>query len=135
MTMIASQDGGCLGADLLGSFETAISNSLLQGFELCLYAGHGFVALFALKIQTLLGMDNKHPEAWLFGDNLLNQCLWDSRLLPGGDADRAFDPGTGRSLNVFEHFTATPAIAADDIAMTIAAYLIQVMTRHHTAIA
>src|ERR1700731_2565450 len=121
MTMIASQDSGCLGGDLLRSFEPPISDALLQGFEFRPYARHSFAALFALKVQTLLGMDNKLAVSWLFIGNLLNQCLGRSRLLPGRDVDRAFNPGTGRSLNVVEHFTATPAIAADDVAMTIAA--------------
>jgi hypothetical protein len=38
-------------------------------------------------------------------------------------------------LNIVEHFAAAPAIAADDLAVTAHPQIIEVLARHHPAIA
>src|ERR1700730_4113803 len=44
-------------------------------------------------------------------------------------------PGVGRALDIIEHLAAAPAIAADDVAMTAATQISEVLARHHAAIA
>src|SRR5262249_14575492 len=119
-------------ADFLGRLEPAIDDAPLQLFEPCAHAIHGLDALGALIGQALFGVHHEHPHAWFLCDNLrLGRC----RLLAGRDADRTFDPGAGRALDIVEHLTTAAAIAANNVAMTIAAQVFEVLARHHAAVA
>src|SRR5262249_61529327 len=53
----------------------------------------------------------------------------------GGDSRRAFDPTTGGALDIVEYFSAAPAVATDDVAMTATTQIIEVLLRHHAAVA
>ena len=94
-----------------------------------------FHALSALKFQALVGMDDKHAHASLVGWNFLDQRL--RRILPlaGGDANRAFEPLSCRALNVIVDFTTAAAIAADNVALSTRAQIIEVLGRDHAAVA
>ena len=80
-------------------------------------------------------MDDEHAHARLVRGHLLNQRLRRRRLLARRDADRAFDPGAGRALDIVEHLAAAAAIAADDVAVAAATQIIEVLARHHAAVA
>jgi hypothetical protein len=80
-------------------------------------------------------MDDEHPHPRRLGGDLLNQRFRWRRFLARGDAERTFDPRTGRGLDVIEHLAAAPAIAADDVAMAMASQQIEIVARHHAAVA
>src|SRR6516165_7774976 len=135
VAMISGEHAGRSSADFLGRLEPAIDDAPLQLFEPCAHAIHGLDALGALIGQALFGVHHEHPHAWFLCDNLLNQRLGRCRLLAGRDADRTFDPGAGRALDIVEHLTTAAAIAANNVAMTIAAQVFEVLARHHAAVA
>jgi hypothetical protein len=58
--------------------------------------------------------------------------FWVGPPCAGRLCDRTLDPRPGCALNVVEHFTATPTVAAHDIPVALATELIEVLTRHHT---
>ena len=135
VAMILGERAGRGSADFLGRLEPAVVDAPLQLFEPCAHAIHGLDALGALIRQALFGVHHEHPHAWLGGGNLLHQRLGWCRLLTGGSADRTFDPGAGCALDIVEHFAAAASIAADNVAMAAAAQVVEVLARHHAAIA
>ena len=135
MAVIFAEDAGGRSADLGLRLEPAGGDAPLKLYEPCPHAFHGFDALGALEGGPLLGVDDEHPHAWLLGDHLLNHCLGRLSLLACGDAAAARDPRSGRALDIVEHFAATPAIATNNVAVPTATQIIEVLARHHAAVA
>src|ERR1700751_4723928 len=135
MTMVAVENtrGGC--ADLLGSLEPTRGDAMRQLFQLDAHTLHGLEAVAALERLSFLGVDYEHPRAGLFGGDLLNPGLGRACLLARSNADRTFDPGTGRALDVVEHLAAAAPVATDHVAVALPAQQIEVVARHHAAIA
>ena len=80
-------------------------------------------------------MDDEDTHAGFIRCDFLNPGFWRRCLLARRDADRAFGPFAGRALDIIEHFAAAPAIAADDVTVAARAQIIEVLARHHAAIA
>src|SRR5262249_48377457 len=135
MTVIFAEDAGRRSANLCFRLEPAGSDAPLKLHQPRPHAFHGFDALGALEGGPLLGVNDEHPHARLFGGHLLDQCLRRLSLLARGDAAAAFDPWSGRALDMVEHLAAAPAIAADNVAVTAATQIIEVLARHHAAVA
>src|SRR5215831_17573199 len=135
MTVIARQNPPRGRADLLGRLEAAFSDTALQLLKSGAHARHRLVALATLIGLTFFGMDDEHPHPGRLRGDLLNQRFRWRRLLARRDAERTFDPRTGRALDIVEHLAAAPAIAADDVAMAMATQQIEVIARHHAAVA
>src|SRR5215471_4645079 len=135
MAVIFAEDAGGRSADLGLRLEPAGGDAPLKLCEPRPHAFHGFDALGALEGGPLLGVDDEHPHARLFGGHLLDQCLRRFSLLARGDAAAALDPRPGRALDIAEHFAAAPAIAADNVAVPAATQIIEVLARHHAAVA
>src|SRR5882762_9510373 len=109
MTVIAAEDFGGRGADLLRRLEPAGGDASLKLHKPCPHTFHGLDALGALEGRPLVGVDDEDPHAGRAGGNLLNQRLGWRRLLAHRDAGTALDPRPGRALDVIKHFAAAPA--------------------------
>src|SRR5215469_3956998 len=79
-------------------------------------------------------MDDKHAHTILARWHFLNQRLRRILLFAGGDANRTFEPRSCRALNVVVDLTAAAAIAADNVAVTTRAQIIEVLGRDHAAV-
>jgi hypothetical protein len=135
MAVIARENAGRGGSDLLRDLEAPLGDTSLQLLKPHAHAIHGFGALAVLECLAFFGMDNEDPHARLLGGDLLDQGLGRRCLLTRRDADRTFDPSAGCALDIVEHLAAAAAIAADDVAMTALAQEIEVVARHHAAVA
>src|SRR5215470_6536064 len=99
MTVIATEDSGGGGADLLRRLEPAGGDAPLKLCELCPHAFHGLDALGALEGRPLVGVNDENPHAGRTGSNLLDQRLGRLSLLAHRDARTAFNPWPGRALD------------------------------------
>src|SRR5215470_16669793 len=92
MAVIAREDAGGGGADLLRDLEAPVGDALLKLLKPHAHALHGLGALAALVGGPFLGMDNEDAHARLLGRDLLDEGLWRGCLLARRDADGTFDP-------------------------------------------
>src|SRR5215831_18544539 len=79
-------------------------------------------------------MDDKHAHTILARWHFLHQRLRRILLFAGGDSNRAFEPLSCRALNVVVDLTAAAAIAADNVAVTTRAQIIEVPASDHAAV-
>src|SRR5262249_3365713 len=79
-------------------------------------------------------MDDKHAHTILARWHFLHQRLRRILLFAGGDSNRAFEPLSCRALNVVVDLTAAAAIAADNVAVTARAQIIEVPASDHAAV-
>src|ERR1700747_2949811 len=134
MTVIAREYPGRSSPDLLGRLEASVGDTSREFLKPGAHALHRLHALAALEGLPFFGMDDEDPHTGRLGDDLLNLRFGWRRLLARRDADRTLDPGTGRALDVVEHFSAATAIAADDVTMAMASQQIEIVGCHHAAV-
>src|SRR3977135_710144 len=133
MSVIVGEALGGGRPDFVGCREPTGVDTTLQLLQPHAHALHGLRTLSALIGQAFVGMDDEDPHARFAGGNFLNLCLWRLRFLVGRDTAWAFDPRTGRALNIIEHLAAAAAIAADDITLTLLFQEREITARHHSA--
>src|SRR6516162_3633334 len=77
MTVIAFQDSGSGGSDLLRGFEPTVGDPPLQRLELLQHTGFRLIPLGPLVGEPFFGTNDKHSNAGCIGGNFLNQRLRD----------------------------------------------------------